>query len=213
MVRRQKPKAVKPRDVELVCILDRSGSMNTTVDEAISGINAFLKEQAKLPGKAFVTIRTFDDQYEHLCTHRPIKNVEPFNRETYVPRGMTALLDAIGKTIEQIDLLDEIDAFPEKVIFMIVTDGQENASHNFNMYKIKELVTGRRATGWEFLFCGANIDTFQVASQFGLNVNNTYSYNPQIAGETMSLWQDSSSVVASLRSNQGISSGNTGGSR
>jgi uncharacterized protein YegL len=121
---------MKENLTELVFILDRSGSMGTMAKEAIGGFNAFLEEQKKLPGEAKLTLALFDHQYSLVCNGKDIKDVEPLDDKTYVPRGTTALLDAIGRTID--DVGSRLSATteaerPSKILVAILTDGQENA--------------------------------------------------------------------------------------
>jgi len=150
---------------EIVLILDRSGSMASVVRETIDGANEFIGKQKAEPGEASLTLVLFDDQYEVLYT-KPIADCEPIDDKTFVPRGMTALLDAVGKTVNT--MLSE-KKVPEKAIFCIITDGQENASKEYNGEQIKKLVAEcEKKHGWQFIYLGANVDAFAEAQKIGI---------------------------------------------
>ena len=167
----------KEKTVEVVCILDRSGSMDSIIDDSIGGFNAFLKEQKKLPGKAKLSVVLFDDQYEKLYDRIKIKEAEELTSETYVPRGMTALYDAIGKTITSMKVKDS-----KPVVIAILTDGEENASKEYTIEKINKLIKEKRDLGWEFIFLAANQDAFAVGGQLGIDAGSTFSYVADGAG-------------------------------
>jgi len=123
---------------EIVCVLDRSGSMNKIITDAIGGFNAFLEAQQKEDGEANMSIVLFDDEYSLTCVSLPVADIKPFNKKTYVPRGSTALLDAIGHAVTDVqEVIDntEEDARPERVIVVILTDGDENASKHWQLKK------------------------------------------------------------------------------
>src|SRR5574343_68862 len=134
---------------EIVCVIDRSGSMRSIVNDAIGGLNTFIESQKNVPGEANMTIVLFD--HEYLVSHNGvnIKLVQPFTTDTYVPRGTTALLDAIGRAIttvgERLNNTKEEDK-PEKVIVAILTDGYENASREYTNSKINEMINHQRDT-------------------------------------------------------------------
>lgn len=162
---------------EIVVILDRSGSMNSITDDAIGSFNAFLAEQQKLKGKALLTLILFDDKYDIVHNGIDIQDIKPLDKNTYVPRGMTALLDAIGKTInsvrERINNMPE-DQRPEKVLVGILTDGHENASHEYNRNAIMKLID-EKDEGWEFLYLAANQDAIREGSSIGIGMNNCHT--------------------------------------
>lgn len=163
---------------EIVCIVDRSGSMESIKKEAIGGFNNFLELQQKVEGKANMTLAQFDDQYELLYNGVDVQDVSKYTDATYVPRGMTALLDAVGKTINSISarmatMKDEEKA--KKVLVSILTDGYENASKEYKLDQVKKLVEEKRALGWEFIFIGAGLDKFSaesIGTGMGVNLNN-----------------------------------------
>lgn len=164
---------------EIVCVLDRSGSMGTLQEETITRFNSFIKEQKDVPGEARVTVVLFDDQYDVLHTTVPLPELPELTNKDYFARGWTALNDAIGKTINEVggrlDQMAEEDK-PEKVIFVIITDGLENQSKEFpgedGRTKVKAMVDHQRENyQWEFLFLGANIDAVLTGQGYGVMVN------------------------------------------
>ncbi len=157
---------------EIVMVVDRSGSMATIKDDAIGGLNTFIEEQQKVKGEANLTTVLFDDEYILHHDGVDIKKVKPFDEETYVPRGMTALLDAIGKTAndvgERLRKTNKKDR-PEKVLFVILTDGMENNSKEFTKPQIVEIIDHQREKyNWEFAFLAANQDAIQEGASYGL---------------------------------------------
>jgi uncharacterized protein YegL len=165
---------------ELVFVLDRSGSMASMAVEAVSGFNAFLEEQKKQAGEAKMTLVLFDHEYSLIYDGKNIQEVEPLTNKTFTPRGTTALLDALGRTID--DVGARLAATPEeerpsKVLVAILTDGQENASRDYKKIKIHELITHQTEKySWEFLFLAANQDAFSEAASLGISLNNTSNY-------------------------------------
>ena len=165
----QKNKNNKPKDVELVFILDRSGSMGGLESDTIGGYNSMLSKQKKeKTGKVSVTTVLFDDQYELLYNQVPIEKVSPMTEEEYYVRGSTALLDAIGKTVMQVKANQDKKEIKDKVLFVIITDGMENASREYRVEQVKKLIEERKEKdNWEFLFLGANIDAIGAAKDIG----------------------------------------------
>jgi len=159
---KKKPNA-KSVTTEIVVVLDRSGSMGVIKDDAIGGFNHFLQEQKKLPGKANFTLAQFDDVYEVVHEHVALKGVPELTNDTYQPRATTALLDAIGKTIVKADGLKA-----KQVSFVILTDGMENASREYNRSQIFDMVKDRTGKGWQFIFLAANQDAIQAGGQIGI---------------------------------------------
>lgn len=161
-------------------VLDRSGSMSALRNDVIGGINSFFEKQKEVPGEATVSLIQFDDYYEINYTGKNIKDVENLTYKTYEPRGMTALLDAIGKSINETGIrlsnMNEVDR-PEKVIFIIQTDGEENASKEYTLENIKKMIKEQTEKySWEFVFLGTNIDAFSVGSSLGFSNATTMSY-------------------------------------
>ncbi len=170
---------------EIIFLLDRSGSMSGLEEDTIGGFNGFIERQKVIPGETKVTAVLFDDQYEKLWNGIDIQNAKLTDKEYYV-RGTTALLDAVGKTILDVGYRlanTKEEKKPSKVIFVITTDGLENASQEFTPAKVKELIKHQREKyKWDFIFLGANIDAVKEAGNIGINKNNAYSFNASKAG-------------------------------
>jgi uncharacterized protein YegL len=194
---------MKENLTQIVFILDRSGSMANLTSDTIGGYNAFLQTQKEQDGEAIVTTVLFDDKYEILHDAIDIKDVEPLTYKDYCARGLTALLDAIGKTIndvgDKLNKMSEEDR-PSKVIFVITTDGQENASVEFKRNNIKDMITHQQEKyNWEFIFLGANIDAVAEAESIGILGSNASSYTASSIG-TASLYESMSKTVSNYRS-------------
>lgn len=169
-----------PDLTDITVVLDRSGSMQSIAVETISGFNAFLKEQQDTPGAALFSLVQFD--HEYLPVHRgvPVADVSPLTAETFVPRGYTHLLDAMGRTIDEagarFSAMAEADR-PGKVVVVILTDGEENRSHLYGRDKVMEMVNHQtEAYGWTFLYLGANQDAIAVGGGMGILAANSMSY-------------------------------------
>lgn len=170
---------------EIIFLLDRSGSMGGLEGDTIGGFNAFIEKQRKVEGKTLVTAVLFDDHYEMVWNGIEAENVRLTSNEYYV-RGCTALLDAIGKTILDVGYRlakTNENERPGKVIFVISTDGFENASREYSYKKVKELISHQQEKyNWDFIFLGANIDTEREADSLGINVENAYSFEASEEG-------------------------------
>jgi uncharacterized protein YegL len=193
---------------ELVFILDRSGSMSGLESDTIGGYNALLKKQKEEPGEAVVTTVLFDDQYELLHDRINIKGIQPITDRDYYVRGCTALLDAVGKTINKIANAQKHTSEEHragKVMFVITTDGMENASREFTYGKIKELVEyHKKKDGWEFIFLGANIDAVETADRFGISRDRAANYHADRQGTALN-FSVVGEAVSELRSSSRIS--------
>ena len=171
---------------EIGFVLDRSGSMNAMKEEAIGGINAFLESQQKLPGEARLTLVLFDHEYIVAHDGVPIKDVPLLDNHSYVPRGTTALLDAIGRTINTIG--ERLDRAPEperpgKVIIAILTDGLENASQEFKRKEIFKMIRHQREVySWEFVFLGAKQDAISTGAKMGIPIANAVTFSEAPGG-------------------------------
>lgn len=168
--------------VELVVLLDRSGSMSSIKTDMEGGFNRFIEEQRKAPGDLAVTLVQFDTQgIEAVYEAKPVKDVGPL---VLVPRGGTPLLDATGQTITR--TRDRISAAngnkPDRVVFLIITDGEENSSHEFKKDQIKKLVADQTGAGWAFSYLGANVDAFAEAGSMGIAADASSGYTPDSAG-------------------------------
>ena len=163
---------MKTNLTELVFILDRSGSMSGLESDTIGGFNSMLAKQQAEPGECRITTVLFDHEYEVLHDRIDIKAVSQITNSEYYVRGNTALLDAIGRTINKIGSVQKNtadDYRAEKVLFVITTDGMENASREFDYGKIKSMVEHQKTKyGWEFIFLGANTASIEVADRFGI---------------------------------------------
>ncbi len=157
----------KKETMDIVFLLDRSGSMHGMEEDTIGGYNSYIEQLKK--DNAFVTTVLFDDEYEMVTDRVDISKVKPLTKKTYYTRGCTALLDAIGKTIKYIDSKTD-----NKVLFIITTDGLENASREYDNAQIKELIKGH--TNYEFIYLGADIDSYSEASKIGISAERTANY-------------------------------------
>jgi uncharacterized protein YegL len=193
---------------ELVFILDRSGSMSGLESDTIGGFNAMLEKQKKEPGEAVITTVLFDDRYELLHDRISLRGLAPITDQEYYVRGSTALLDAIGKTINKIGNVQKHTAENERaehVLFVITTDGMENASREFSYEKIRQMIEQQKNKyGWEFIFLGANIDAIATAERFGIGQDRAANYNADSEG-TLLNYQVIDEAVSCLRASRPIS--------
>jgi len=168
----------------IICILDRSGSMASIIDDSIGGFNSFLKEQKKLPDEATITVALFDDKYDLIYDNIDIKNAEELTKNEWMPRGTTALYDAIGKTIngEKQRFAKLGKEAPAKVLVCIVTDGHENASREYSVENIKSLIKDCENDDWNFIYLAANQDAMTVGRSFGVSAGNTFTYTANSTG-------------------------------
>ena len=187
---------------ELVFILDRSGSMGGLESDTIGGFNGMLGKQKKEEGEANVTTVLFDDQIEMIHDRFPISMVKPLTDDDYFVRGSTALLDAVGSTIKKVEniqkrLPEEMRA--ENIIFVITTDGQENASQEYSASMVKKMIETNQEKGWQFLFLGANMDAVEEADKIGIRKTHAVSYRPTSTGVRLN-YEVAGSVLSCLRS-------------
>ena len=192
---------------ELVFILDRSGSMAGLEDDTIGGYNSVIARQKKELGEALVTTVLFDDQVEILHDRVNLKQLSPISEQDYFVRGSTALLDAVGKTINRIvrtERQTSDDLRADKVMFVIITDGMENASREYNFEKVKTMIQHEKEKyGWEFVFLGANMDAVSAAADIGISSNRSANYNPDKMGTRLN-YEAINSVVSELRMNNNV---------
>lgn len=158
---------------EIIVVLDKSGSMGSVREDTIGGFNTFLQDQKELPGKAILTLTMFDTEYSFVERGALLESVQPLSNETYTPSGMTALLDAVGKTIN--DVVSRHASLPEdekpgKVILVVITDGQENSSTEIVSKKeLGKMVKKQEDDGWEVIFLGADIDAWGEGGSMGFS--------------------------------------------
>jgi Mg-chelatase subunit ChlD len=172
--------------IDITIVLDRSGSMASVREDTIGGFNSFLEEQKAVPGSAALTLVQFDDQYEVLYEGRRLQDVPLLSAQTFVPRGSTALLDAIGRTVYATGI--RLAAQPEherpgKVLFVIMTDGEENASREFSRRQVFDMLTHQHEKyQWEVVFIGANQDAVATGASYGIPQTNSLNYAATPAG-------------------------------
>ena len=173
---------------EIVFILDRSGSMGGLESDTIGGFNAMLEKQKKEKGEAVVSTVLFDDRTEVIHDRIPIEKVEPMTDSQYWVRGCTALIDAIGGAIHHVSSVHKYirdEDVPEHTIFIITTDGMENASREYTSDQVKKMICEKKEKGWEFLFLGANIDAVETAKHFGIAEDRAVTYKSDRKGTRM----------------------------
>jgi hypothetical protein len=190
---------VDTEKTEIVVLVDRSGSMASVRADMEGGFNTFISKQKELPGKCSVTLAQFDDKYELVYQNKPLAEVPNLD---LVPRGWTALLDAVGRTISEVG--DRLRKTPEhkrpgKLLFMIITDGQENRSVEFKREKVKEMVKHQTDKyQWDFIFLGANQDAFLEAEKLGIFGTSSISFDHTKQGY-QDLWGTVSNTAETVR--------------
>ncbi|MBD3175682.1 MAG: hypothetical protein GF320_10915 [Armatimonadia bacterium] len=197
---------------EIICIIDKSGSMDAVRSDAIGGFNSFLAEQKGLPGEARLTLVLFDTQYRVVCDHEPIGDVKPLTPATYVPGGMTALYDAVVRSIDSVG--ERLAGMPEEerpahVIMVILTDGLENSSTDYPGAKgaraVRERIEHQRSTySWEFVFLAANQDAVLTGGEMGVAANRASTFAADADGVQMAFAR-SAQAVTSLRTSGEVS--------
>lgn len=186
--------------VEIACIIDRSGSMSALAVEAIGGFNAFLADQQALPGAARLTLVLFDHEYLKVADAVPLAEAHPLTPETYVPRGMTALYDAVGRTIDEMGTrFAAAQDKPSKVIVVILTDGHENASQDYDRFRLAAMIEHQRMQyAWEFVFLAANQDAVLSGAALNIPASSTVSFSATSAGVACA-YADMSLFTSELR--------------
>ena len=198
----------KNNTTELVFILDRSGSMSGLEKDTIGGFNSMIEKQRKEDGKCFVSTVLFDNQCEVLHDRVELSEIKPMTEDEYYVRGCTALIDAIGGAIHHIGNIHKYarpEDVPAHTIFIITTDGMENASRKYNSDQVKQMIQRQKEKyGWEFLFIGANIDAVETAARYGIDKDRAVNYNADEMG-TRIVYESVSRAVQSVRSCQPLS--------
>ena len=192
---------------DITLVVDRSGSMGQVRNDAEGGVNTFISQQAMEPGEALLTLVQFDTEYEFLHTGVPIQNVPKYQ---LVPRGMTALLDAVGRAInetgERLAKMSEADR-PGLVVFVVMTDGEENSSKEFNKSQIKEMIKRQQDDyNWHFTFLGANQDAFAEAGGMGIHAAGVADYaDDKVAAAYMATGDKVARMRAQRRAGEDVS--------
>ena len=193
---------MKKNLTELVFILDRSGSMQGLEGDTIGGFNAMIEKQKKELGEAFVSTVLFDDRTEVLHDRVKVSEVQPITDKEYYVRGCTALLDAIGGAIHHIGNIHKYarpEDVPEHTLFVITTDGMENASRHYSAQRVKEMIQRQKEKyGWEFLFLGANIDAVETAGHLGIDADRAVNYHCDSEGTRLN-YQVLTQAVSAVR--------------
>ena len=193
---------MKKNLTELVFILDRSGSMAGLEADTIGGFNAMIEKQRKEPGEAVISTVLFDNETEVIHDRIPLDRVPRLTEKEYYVRGCTALLDAVGGAIHHIGNVHKYareEDRPEKTLFVITTDGMENASRRYTYDKVKSMIARQRERyGWEFLFLGANIDAARVAARFGIRADCAADYHADSMG-TEAVYESVCEAVCQVR--------------
>ena len=193
---------MKKNLTEIVFILDRSGSMAGLENDTIGGFNAMIEKQKGEEGEAFVSTVLFDNHTEVIHDRVDIQKIQPMTRKDYYVRGCTALLDAVGKSIRHIGNVHKYareEDRPEKTIFVITTDGMENASREYTYDRVRKMIEHEQEKyGWEFLFLGANIDAAKEAARFGITEDSAANYHADHQG-TAVIYEAMSEAVCNVR--------------
>lgn len=191
---------MKDNLTEVVFILDKSGSMEELTSDTIGGFNSMLEAQKKEDGQCLITTVLFNQARDKIHDRVDVKDVPRMTAQEYQAAGTTALLDAMGETIQEVSA--QIEALPAserpgKVMFTIITDGLENSSKTFrDPAQVKELIETYKKQGWEFMFLGANIDAVSTASSFGIDASHSADYVPDAAGAALNFSAVSHTVTS-----------------
>jgi uncharacterized protein with von Willebrand factor type A (vWA) domain len=195
--------AKKEKVTEIICVIDKSGSMDCVKDDVIGGFNNFIDEQKKLKDIANLTLTLFDTNYEIINKSKDIKTIDKLDNKTYCPGGCTALLDAVGKSIDEVSKgieLDKKGKVKQKILMVIATDGQENSSKEYKKQQIVDKIKEKKEQGWEFVFLGANETAFSEANNIGMSGCFTQGYATGTSIGTQSLYRDMSNITSCYRS-------------
>ena len=189
---------------EIVFILDRSGSMSGLEADTIGGFNSMIEKQKKENGEALISTVLFDNVSEVIHDRVSVQNIKPMTDEDYTVRGCTALLDAIGGAIHHIGNVHKYaraEDVPEHTMFVITTDGMENASRRYDSDKVKKMIERQKEKyGWEFLFLGANIDAVETARHFGISEDRAVNYHSDSEGTQLN-YEVVSEAICAVRCN------------
>ena len=199
---------MKKNLTEIVFILDRSGSMSGLEDDTIGGFNSMIRKQKAEDGEALVSTVLFDNYTEVIHDRVDIQKIQPMTHKDYYVRGCTALLDAVGKAIHHIGNVHTYareEDRPEKTLFVITTDGMENASREYSYDRVKKMIQHEQEKyGWEFIFLGANIDATKEAARFGITEDRAVNYHADCQG-TAVIYEAVSEAVCNVRASRPMS--------
>lgn len=166
---------------EIIFIIDKSGSMQPLTDDTIGGFNGFIESQRELEGEAYLTTVLFSTDHKKLHDHIDIREVPTMDKKQYVPGGMTAMLDTLGETINEVQTrIDNtpVEERPNNILCVITTDGLENSSHTYNKSTVQKMIEHQtKGHGWQFIFLGANMDAVSEAAHLGIDLAATYTAN------------------------------------
>lgn len=195
---------------EIVFILDRSGSMSGLEADTIGGFNSMIEKQKKTEGEALISTVLFDSTSEVLYDRVNIRTIRPMTDNDYTVRGCTALLDAIGGAIHHIGIVHKYarpEDVPEHTLFVITTDGMENASRFYTSDRVKQMIERQKQKyGWEFLFLGANIDAVETARHFGIGADRAVNYHSDSAGTRLN-YDVLNEAICAVRSSAPLDAG------
>ena len=185
----------KLSQTEIIVVLDRSGSMSSIGQATVEGFNKFLEEQKNSEGEAFITLVQFDDRYEMNYEGLPVKDATPLILgENFIPRGSTALFDAIGRTIDELNT-------DRDVVFVIITDGEENRSVTYKREAIMKMIETQTEAGWKFLFLAANQDAIKAGGSIGIKGGNSINYSSNDTS-TVNVFKNMSMNMAKYRNSK-----------
>lgn len=182
-------------------ILDRTGSMQSIREDTIGGFNAFLHEQQAEPGEATLTLVQFDSQdpYEVIHHYQPIQGIPDLTSATYVPRASTPLLDALGRGINDLEKhITDLDQKPARIIMVIITDGQENASREFTHAQIKKMIAAKQQENWQFVFLSADLSAINDAARSGIKMSSSMAFDKTSQGSERA-WSSASARIREYR--------------
>ncbi|WP_303787928.1 vWA domain-containing protein [Ruminococcus flavefaciens] len=198
---------MKKNLTELVFILDESGSMSGLTSDTIGGFNSLIAKQKKEEGETLVSTVFFSNSSKVIHDRAKLDDVPELTDRDYVPSGCTALLDAVGDAVKHIANIHKYareEDIPEKTLFVITTDGMENASRKYTHREVKKLIERvQEEKGWEFVFLGANIDAAETAGSIGIRAENAVDYHADVCG-TAVLFESVSCAVSGIRANKGL---------
>ena len=196
------------KSTELVFILDESGSMYGLKKDTIGGFNSMVSKQKNIEGECYVTTVLFSDRNKTIHDRINLNEVSLMTDSDYEPNGCTALMDAVGDTINHITKIHKYirkEDVPTKTLFVIMTDGEENASRRYSRKTIKDMIKIKKESGWEFIFIGANIEAEEVAELYGINATNAVNYHADTKGSGV-VYESLNEVVGNFRVNKKLKS-------